>query len=239
MTSTFCKLVDCLLPPQHDSSFAELERYIGYSAFWAFGGTLDADSRGVFGAWWCEKFPEFFGPGDPWHQFVDVETRTLAQWEDHLPQFSGIIDSGGVFVHTPEACQLTHLIGALMDAGNPSMLVGPLGCGKSAILRERVNNVSSGEVAEVLSLFVYCNRLTEASNLWSRVSEHLEWKHGVTYTPRGNKKLLCMIDDLNLSRILGKGELMLGKNYLNLWTTMNMGEKWSEKKNFIIVFRCR
>jgi len=89
------------------------------------------------------------------------------------------------------------------------MLVGPLGCGKSAIVRERVNNVSSGEVAEVLSLFVHCNRLTEASNLWSRISEHLEWKHGATFTPRGNKKLLCMLDDLNLSRCLNCGELKL------------------------------
>ena len=205
MTSTFCKLVDCFLPQQGDASYSEMERYIGYSAFWAFGGTLDGDSRDVFATWWCETFPKFFAPGDPWHQFVDVESRTLVRWEDHLPQFSGISDSGSAFVHTPEACQLTHLIGALMDAGHPSMLVGPLGCGKSAILRERVNNVSSGEVAEVLSLFVHCNRLTEASNLWSRVSEHLEWKHGLTYTPRGNKKLLCMIDDLNLARMLGKG----------------------------------
>lgn len=92
-----------------------------------------------------------------------------------------------------------------MDAGHASMLVGPLGCGKSAIVRERVNNVSSGEVAEVLSLFVHCNRLTEAGNLWMRISEHLEWKHGVTFTPRGNKKLLCMVDDLNLSRTISSG----------------------------------
>lgn len=207
MTSTFCKLVDCLLPQQSDTSYTELEKYIGYCAFWAFGGTLDGDSREVFSAWWVETFPGFFPPGsgDPWHQFVDGETRTLVQWEDHLPQFSGISESGSVFVHTPEGCQLTHLVGALMDAGYPSMLIGPLGCGKSATLRERVNNVSSGEVAEVLSLFVHCNRLTEASGLWSRVSEHLEWKHGLTYTPRGNKKLLCMVDDINLSRLIGNG----------------------------------
>ena len=209
MTSTFCKLVDCLLPQQGETSYSELDRYVGFCAFWAYGGTLEGDSRDVFGAWWTETFPDFFPPnsGDPWHYFVDAETKTLVRWEDYLPQFPGVSDSGSAFVHTPEGCQLAHLVGALMDAGHPSMLVGPLGCGKSATLRERVNNVSSGEVAEVLSLFVHCNRLTEAGGLWSRVSEHLEWKHGSTFTPRGNKKLLCMIDDINLSRMLEPGNV--------------------------------
>ena len=206
MTKTFCKLVGCLLP-QQSPSYVELEKYIGYCAFWAFGGTLDGDSRELFATWWCETFPGFFlsGSGDSWHQFVDPESKSIARWEDHLPQFSGVSDTSSAFVHTPEVCQLTHLIGAMMDAGHPSMLVGPLGCGKSAIVRERVNNVSRGEVAEVLSFFLHCNRLTEASNLWTRVSEHLEWKHGLTFTPRGNKKLLCVIDDLNLSRMQPNG----------------------------------
>nr|CAB3238693.1 dynein heavy chain 8, axonemal-like [Phallusia mammillata] len=204
MTCTFCKLLDCLLPS--DSSPVERERYVAYGAFWAFGGTLEADSRELFSSWWCRIWPNSFPTalGDPWRQFVDAESRNFVRWEEHLPQFSGSAGgSGSVFVHTPDASQLMHLIGALMDAGHASMLAGPLGCGKSAIVRERVNNVSSGEVAEVLSLFVHCNRLTEAGNLWTRITEHLEWKHGVTFTPRGNKKLLCMVDDLNLARSIG------------------------------------
>ncbi|CAK8694749.1 unnamed protein product [Clavelina lepadiformis] len=206
MTRTFCLLVDCLLPQQGDVTVSERERYIGYAAFWAFGGTLEADSRSAFAIWCCDSWPNLFpsGTSEPWRLFIEPESRSFARWDDHMPQFSGFNGVSSAFVHTPDASQLMHLVGALMDAGHPSVIVGPLGCGKSAVLRERVNNVSSGEVAEVLSLFVHCNRLTEAGTLWSRVSEHLEWKHGVTYTPRGNKKLLCMVDDVNLSRPLGE-----------------------------------
>ena len=54
--------------------------------------------------------------------------------------------------------QLLHLVGVLTDAGRPVMLVGANGCGKTAIINERIRTVCSGEVAEVLSLTVYANR---------------------------------------------------------------------------------
>ena len=38
------------------------------------------------------------------------------------------------------------------------MLVGEDGCGKSAIINERIRTVCSGEVAEVLSLTINANR---------------------------------------------------------------------------------
>ena len=48
--------------------------------------------------------------------------------------------------------------GVLTDYGKPVMLVGENGCGKSAIVNERIRTVCSGEVAEVLSLCINTNR---------------------------------------------------------------------------------
>nr|XP_039248070.1 LOW QUALITY PROTEIN: dynein beta chain, ciliary-like [Styela clava] len=229
MTITFCRLLNCLLTSSSsfDMSQDECERYVGYAVFWAFGGTLESDSRGNFALWWTEQWPNLFPKQhDPWCVFVDSDTRDFAHWSDFIPQFSGFAHSGShlsstgslnqssqdeqqrqqqqdeVFVHTPDSGQMNHLLGMLTDAGHPVMIAGPAGCGKTALVRERVNTVSSGEVAEVLSLFIHCNRLTQAGGLWERVSNYLEWKHGITYTPRGNKKLLCVVDDLNLSKPL-------------------------------------
>lgn len=87
------------------------------------------------------------------------------------------------------------------------------------MVKERVNAVSSGEVAEVLSLFIHCNRLTEADILWKRISNLLEWKHGKSFTPRGNKKLICVVDDLNLSRPLNEsGKLNV---YLHIFSSLS------------------
>ncbi|KAK2150976.1 hypothetical protein LSH36_380g01072 [Paralvinella palmiformis] len=43
-------------------------------------------------------------------------------------------------------------------------------------------------------------RFTNASLLYDRLDELLEWKHGKTYVPKGNKRLLCFIDDVNLAQ---------------------------------------
>ena len=48
-------------------------------------------------------------------------------------------------------------------------------------------------------LIVY--RFTNARLLHNRLDEKIEWKHGCTYVPKGNKKLLCLIDDLNLAQV--------------------------------------
>ena len=54
--------------------------------------------------------------------------------------------------------QLLYLLGILTDYGKPVMLIGENGCGKSAVVNERMRTVCSGEVAEVLGLAVDTNR---------------------------------------------------------------------------------
>ena len=47
----------------------------------------------------------------------------------------------------------------------------------------------------------YHARFTNARLLFDRVDERLEWKHGRTHVPKGNKRLLCLVDDINLSQV--------------------------------------
>lgn len=54
--------------------------------------------------------------------------------------------------------QVYHLVSLLTDSGKPVMLLGDSGCGKSALVKERIRNVSTGEVAEVLALTLMANQ---------------------------------------------------------------------------------
>ena len=47
----------------------------------------------------------------------------------------------------------------------------------------------------------YIFRFTTARLLYERLDERLEWKHGRTYVPKGNKRLFCLLDDLNLAKV--------------------------------------
>lgn len=99
-------------------------------------------------------------------------------------------------------CQqrISHLVGLLSDGGKPVLLVGEAGCGKTSILRHRLKQ-HSGDIGEVLSLTVFCNKFTTSRSLWKEMSSCLEWKHARTFVPKGNKRLTCLVDDLNLSRV--------------------------------------
>ena len=155
MTTTFLHLLEQLIPSTTTGatglSDAELDRSVGFAAFWAFGGTVSEADRDRFTAWWLREWPGLFAEslGDPWLQFVDAETRDFVTWKDHVPQFTGARHDERLFVSTPHLCALTYALGLLMDAGRSCVVAGPRGSGKSELVRERVAWVTGGEVAEV------------------------------------------------------------------------------------------
>ncbi|GFO25145.1 dynein beta chain, ciliary-like, partial [Plakobranchus ocellatus] len=206
MVRTFINLLEVLVNPFNDLSDVEYERYFNYAAIWAFGGTLACEHRENFSNWWKEQFQEHIDyppEGTVFDYVVDNESHEFVNWKDLVPSYTGTPHQGipqDAFVHTVQTEQLLHLLGLLTDTGKPVMLVGENGCGKTAIINERIRTVCSGEVAEVLSLTLYANRFTNARLLFDRIDERLEWKHGKTFVPKGNKRLLCLVDDVNLSQ---------------------------------------
>lgn len=54
--------------------------------------------------------------------------------------------------------QMTFLLSTLTDYRKSVMLVGENGCGKTAIINDKIRTAYSGEVAEVLSLTIQANR---------------------------------------------------------------------------------
>ncbi|XP_052258855.1 uncharacterized protein LOC127863384 isoform X2 [Dreissena polymorpha] len=207
MVQTFTNLLDTMVHPFPDLSDVEFERYFNFACIWAFAGTLEVKHRESFSHWWRESFEEhidFPEEGMVFDYMVDSESHEFVLWSDIIPTYSATPHIGipsDAFVHSPQIEQVLTLLGLLTDAGKSVLLVGENGCGKTAIVNERIRTVCSGEVAEVLSLTVQANRFTNAKLLYERLDERLEWKHGRTYVPKGNKRLLCFVDDVNLSMV--------------------------------------
>ena len=53
----------------------------------------------------------------------------------------------------------------------------------------------------MMKTVLFSCRFTNADLLYQRLDERLEWKHGRTYVPKGNKRLMCFLDDINLSQV--------------------------------------
>ena len=43
---------------------------------------------------------------------------------------------------------------------------------------------------------------TTARVLHERLAERLEWKHARTFVPKGNKRLMCFVDDINIAQVM-------------------------------------
>lgn len=115
-----------------------------------------------------------------------------------------ILSLKSCMIHSTQSCsclQVTsHLVAALAEAGKPTLLIGPSGCGKSHIIKDRLISNSS-DMAEVQSLFINANKFITAKTLWQRMDDLLEWKHTKTFVPKGNKRLICLIDDINYCHV--------------------------------------
>ncbi|ROT86103.1 hypothetical protein C7M84_000001 [Penaeus vannamei] len=100
-------------------------------------------------------------------------------------------------VHTSETVRLKFFIDLLMHKRHPVMLVGTSGCGKSALLNEKLNSLPEE--------YAVCNvpfNFYTTSELLQRVLERpLEKKAGKNYAPPGNKKLVYFIDDINMPMV--------------------------------------
>ncbi|XP_022099208.1 dynein beta chain, ciliary-like [Acanthaster planci] len=207
MVMTFCSLLEALISQSTELEPIHYERYVNFACVWAFAGTLEERDRSAFSAWWLNQWGEYIDypdGADVFDYFVDGDTQQFVHWSEAVPPYSMPPHEGippDAFVHTISVEQISYLLSLLSDAGRPVLLTGEGGCGKTAIVNDRIRTVCSGEVAEVLSLSITTNRFTTSRVLWQRLEERLEWKHGRTYVPKGSKKLMCHVDDLNLARV--------------------------------------
>ncbi|MGH0148673.1 UNVERIFIED_CONTAM: hypothetical protein FKN15_020618 [Acipenser sinensis] len=139
-----------------------------------------------------------------WDYYIDKETWQFVRWSDSVPLYSVPCGQGipsQAFVHTVESEQLVYLTSLLSAAGHPVLLLGEAGCGKSMVLNQHLQALYSGDEVEVLQLRVAMNRSTTPQKLWQSLLNEVEWHHGAVHAPLKNRKLLCLVDDLNLAQV--------------------------------------
>ncbi|XP_068122143.1 uncharacterized protein [Hyperolius riggenbachi] len=207
MIQTFCRIIKALMLHVPDASSEELKKYFIFSCIWSFGGWLDSNERTMFSHWWKHSFKHhatFPAEGEVWDYHIDTDTRQFVRWHDTLSSYSVNHGQGMVsetFVHTLHIEQLLYLSSLLTLSGYPVLLAGDTGCGKSVLSRELLSALCLGDVAEMSELRIPINSSTDPRRLWGCLKDRLEWRHGTLHTPAGNKKLLCLLDDLNLAKV--------------------------------------
>ncbi|XP_075707241.1 uncharacterized protein LOC142741794 [Rhinoderma darwinii] len=203
----FCRISEALAQQVPEMVAEDVEKYFLFSCIWSFGGWLDSTERSLFSNWWRRTFRShttFPAEGEVWDYHIDTDTRHFVRWDDTLSSYSvshGQSVASEAFIHTVKSEQLLYLSSLLITSGCPVLFAGDAGCGKSILSQELLNCLCMGDVAEMSELRIPINSSTDPRRLWRCLNDRLEWRHGTLHTPSGNKKLLCLLDDLNLSKV--------------------------------------
>eukprot|EP00072_Mus_musculus_P068674 XP_017170437.1 PREDICTED: dynein heavy chain 11, axonemal isoform X3 [Mus musculus] len=208
LVQTICTLLECLLTPENippDSPKETYEVYFAFACVWTFGGTLLRDQlsdyQADFSRWWHKemKAVKFPSQGTIFDYYLDHKTKKFLPWTDKVPQFSMDADAPlkTVLVHTPETTRLRYFTELLLCKGKPIMLVGNAGVGKTVFLSNTLASLSENYIVSCVPFNYY----TTSAALQRILEKPLEKKAGRNYGPKGNKKLVYFIDDLNMPEV--------------------------------------
>ncbi|XP_066096637.1 dynein axonemal heavy chain 11 isoform X2 [Saccopteryx bilineata] len=208
MEETLCALLECLLTPENvpsDSSKEVYEVYFVFACIWAFGGTLLQDQfsgyQAEFSRWWHRemKAVKFPSQGTVFDYYLDHNSKKFLPWTDKIPQFTmdPEVPLQRVLVPTAETRRLRYFLELLLEKGQPLMLVGYAGVGKTVFVRDMLASLSEDYIVSRVP-FNYC---TTSAALQRILEKPLEKKAGRNYGPAGNKKLVYFIDDMNMPEV--------------------------------------
>ncbi|XP_045053259.2 dynein axonemal heavy chain 11 isoform X2 [Desmodus rotundus] len=208
LVQTVCALLECLLTPENvpsDSPKEVYEVYFVFACIWAFGGALLQDQlsacQAEFSRWWQKemKAVKFPSQGTVFDYYLDPHTRKFLPWTDKIPKFMMDPDLPlqRVLVHTAETTRLRYFTQLLLGRGQPLMLVGHAGVGKTVFVRDTLASLSDDYVVSCVPFNYY----TTSAALQRILEKPLEKKAGRNYGPGGNKKLVYFIDDMNMPEV--------------------------------------
>jgi dynein heavy chain len=203
MVSSTCNLLDGLLPPPTPESLDKLEHLFVFCVMWAFGGGLTDDkpsSRKAFSEAWRIEFPavKFPKQGEIFDHYFDAEgSKTFAPWTGVVPEYvpMGDGDFASVMVPTADSVRLSFLSDMLVKMNNPVMFVGGAGTGKTTLARTYMKEMDPDKM---LSWTINMNYYTDARSLQAQLEQPIDKRSGKTYGPPVGKRMVVMIDDLNM-----------------------------------------
>ncbi|XP_061675536.1 dynein axonemal heavy chain 11 isoform X2 [Syngnathoides biaculeatus] len=208
LVQTLCTLLECLLTPVNipsDSSRDLYETYFIFACIWAFGGALSQDQlfdyRLEFSKWWTKEMKTVKLPaqGTVFDFYIDCQTKRFLPWSDIVPPFE--METGtplqAVLVHTAETLRLRYFMDLLLERRQPLMLVGNAGVGKTALVRNKLNDLPESCTTTKVPFNYYTTSLA----LQECLEHHLEKRAGRSYSPAGNKRLVYFIDDMNMPAV--------------------------------------
>ncbi|KAI0989686.1 hypothetical protein GJ496_007023 [Pomphorhynchus laevis] len=198
-----------------------------YAMTWSLCAVLDESSRKLADLRIREMDSSIPKKDTIFEYYVDANNLEWKHWENILENsnwhYQPSIPFHQIIVPTVDTMRYNQLLSSLKSSNCPSLIIGHVGTGKSLIAR---NIITKQDPTEYTHLTVYASAQTTSKNIQDILEANLEKYGKSNYGPSEGKKMLVLIDDINMPRTDTYGS-QPALEFLRLW----LDEKfWYDRK---------
>ncbi|XP_012280984.2 dynein heavy chain 2, axonemal [Orussus abietinus] len=203
---SLCKLLKIFITSENgvevgedqDSFSAMCKLWFLFCSVWSICASVNEDSRFKVDTYLREIEGSYPLKDTVYEYYVDVRKRSFASWEEKLQQswkFQPGIPFYKIFVPTVDTERYISLVNALVAKGYPTLLVGPVGTGKTSIAQAVLDSANREKYS---ILVVNMSAQTSSKNVQDCIESKVEKRTKGVYIPIGGKIMITFMDDLNM-----------------------------------------
>ncbi|XP_047688045.1 dynein axonemal heavy chain 2 isoform X1 [Prionailurus viverrinus] len=202
---SLCKLYSALATPENGVNPADGENYVTmveltfvFSMIWSVCASVDEEGREKIDSYLREIEGSFPNKDTVYEYFVDPKMRSWTSFEEKLPKTWRYPPNSPfykIMVPTVDTVRYNYLVSALVANQNPTLLVGPVGTGKTSIAQSVLQSLPSSQWSV---LTVNMSAQTTSNNVQSIIESRVEKRTKGVYVPLGGKSMVTFMDDLNM-----------------------------------------
>ncbi|XP_040308873.1 dynein axonemal heavy chain 2 [Herpailurus yagouaroundi] len=202
---SLCKLYSALATPENGVNPADSENYVTmveltfvFSMIWSVCASVDEEGREKIDSYLREIEGSFPNKDTVYEYFVDPKMRSWTSFEEKLPKTWRYPPNSPfykIMVPTVDTVRYNYLVSALVANQNPTLLVGPVGTGKTSIAQSVLQSLPSSQWSV---LTVNMSAQTTSNNVQSIIESRVEKRTKGVYVPLGGKSMVTFMDDLNM-----------------------------------------
>ena len=196
-----------------------------FSAVWSLGGSIDADGRDNFSAFFVKllaqqvdasaerkdfdlgpgleikypeaKFPMAFPKGSVYDFCFDKKKQTWVGWMDtvKVEQISTEKTFNEIVVTTVDTVRYSALLESLVTHGKHVIFAGPTGTGKTVYIKEKLDALDTTKFNNIQTAF---SAQTNANQTQDIIDNKLDKRRKGVYGPPFGMKCIIFVDDLNM-----------------------------------------
>ena len=202
---SLCRLLDAYMtvdngvdPSDPDTFQRVVENWFLFCLIWSVLAAVDEEGRKKIDLFLREIESSFPNKDAVYEYYVDPKTKGWLHWEEKLKtpwQYNPNIPFFKIIVPTVDTVRYNFIVSKLIEKQSPVLLVGIVGTGKTSVAQSVVNNL---DLEKYSVLVVNMSAQTTSNNVQDIIESRTEKRGKGVFVPVGGKKMLTLVDDLNM-----------------------------------------